>query len=207
MSIRRREERGSAKLIKFVYFSLIYGVARSYGSISSPKTGKKYSSFTIVPFLRETTLPSQETRLQKGERNRQGLVVYTQDFYTKTRHCELMKPQYFYRAKLKRVVDGDTMDLVVDAGFYISVHERFRLKDIDTPEIFGVNKESEEYKKGLNAREYVKQRFAQNEGDCIVESYKTGVYGRWIGVIWFPDSDVSLNQDLLDRGLAMKYKG
>jgi hypothetical protein len=33
------------------------------------------------------------------------------------------KPKYVYRAELKRVIDGDTVDLVVDAGFYISVHQ------------------------------------------------------------------------------------
>jgi endonuclease YncB( thermonuclease family) len=49
------------------------------------------------------------------------------------------KPKYVYKAKLKRVIDGgDTIDLIVDAGFYISVHQRFWLKGIDTPKIFGV---------------------------------------------------------------------
>ena len=52
------------------------------------------------------------------------------------------KPYYTYKAKLKRVIDGDTVDLVVDAGFYISVHQRFRLKGIDAPEIFGVLKDT-----------------------------------------------------------------
>ena len=116
-----------------------------------------------------------------------------------------MEPAYRYMANLKRVVDGDTMDLVVDAGFYLSVHQRFRLRDIDTPEMFGVNKESAEYHKGVEAKEFVKQRFAQNEGKCIVESYHTGVYGRWIGIIWFPDSDTSLNSELLEKGLAEPY--
>jgi len=117
-----------------------------------------------------------------------------------------MKPAYLYKATLKRVVDGDTMDLVVDAGFYISVHERFRLKDVNTPEVFGVNKESPEYQKGLEAKEFVARRFRENEDRCIVESYHTGVYGRWIGVIWFGDSDRSLNDELLEVGLAEPYE-
>ena len=118
-----------------------------------------------------------------------------------------MEPAYLYKAMLKRVVDGDTMDLVVDAGFYISVHERFRLKGVNTPEIFGVDKESPEYEKGLEAKDFVVKRFQENEGNCIVESYRTGVYGRWIGVIWFGDSDRSLNDELLEVGLAELYKG
>jgi len=117
-----------------------------------------------------------------------------------------MKPAYLYKAALKRVVDGDTMDLVVDAGFYIAVHERFRLKDINTPEIFGVNKKSSEYLKGLEAKEFALKRFLENENRCIVESYHTGVYGRWIGIIWFMDSAKSLNDELLEMGLAERYK-
>jgi micrococcal nuclease len=66
-----------------------------------------------------------------------------------------MQPEYIYKAKLKRVVDGDTVDLIVDADFYISVHQRFRLKGIDTLEIFGVRKDSVQYKRGIAAKEYV----------------------------------------------------
>jgi micrococcal nuclease len=116
------------------------------------------------------------------------------------------KPIYIYKAELKRVIDGDTVDLVVDAGFYISVHQRFRLKGIDTPEIFGVRKETEEYKKGIKAKEYVEKRFKENNGECIIRSHRTGKYGRWIAEIWFLDSDKSLNQELLDEGLADEYE-
>lgn len=42
---------------------------------------------------------------------------------------------YEYNAKLHRVVDGDTVDLVVDLGFHTSLVERFRLADINTPEL------------------------------------------------------------------------
>ena len=41
---------------------------------------------------------------------------------------------YTYKAKLDRVVDGDTIDVNIDLGFDISVHKRVRLADIDTPE-------------------------------------------------------------------------
>ncbi|HID71346.1 MAG TPA: hypothetical protein EYP29_01195 [Thermoplasmata archaeon] len=117
-----------------------------------------------------------------------------------------MRPKYLYKASLKRVIDGDTVDLIVDAGFYISVHERFRLKDVNTPEIFGVDKESEEYKKGVEAKEFVERRFKENGNKCVVESHRTGLYGRWIGVIWFEDSEKSLNEELLEKGLAERYK-
>ena len=59
-----------------------------------------------------------------------------------------MEPAYRYRAKLVRVVDGDTIDLDIDLGFYIRITERVRLEGVNTPEIFRVKKESEEYKRG-----------------------------------------------------------
>jgi micrococcal nuclease len=42
---------------------------------------------------------------------------------------------YIYKAELIRVVDGDTVDLVIDLGFDTSRHERFRLYGIDAPEL------------------------------------------------------------------------
>jgi micrococcal nuclease len=42
---------------------------------------------------------------------------------------------YIYKASLIRVVDGDTVDLIIDLGFDTSRHERFRLYGIDAPEL------------------------------------------------------------------------
>ena len=41
---------------------------------------------------------------------------------------------YEYKAKLLRVIDGDTVDCVIDLGFNVRLKERVRLKGIDTPE-------------------------------------------------------------------------
>ena len=41
---------------------------------------------------------------------------------------------YEYRAKVVRWVDGDTVDMVVDLGFKMTAHQRFRIYDLDTPE-------------------------------------------------------------------------
>jgi micrococcal nuclease len=42
---------------------------------------------------------------------------------------------YIYKAELIRVVDGDTVDLVIDLGFDTSRRERFRLYGVDAPEM------------------------------------------------------------------------
>jgi len=42
---------------------------------------------------------------------------------------------YIYKASLIRVVDGDTVELIIDLGFDTSRKERFRLYGIDAPEM------------------------------------------------------------------------
>ena len=73
-----------------------------------------------------------------------------------------MEPCYRYRARLERVVDGDTIDVLIELGFYVTLRERVRLEGIDTPEIYRVPKDSEEYKKGMEAKEYVERRLNEN---------------------------------------------
>ena len=113
-----------------------------------------------------------------------------------------MEPAYRYRAKLVRVVDGDTIDLDIDLGFYIRITERVRLEGVNTPEIFRVKKESDEYKRGIAAAEFVARRFADNGNECVVETKKRGKWRRWLGVIYFADREKSLNEELIERGLA-----
>jgi len=111
---------------------------------------------------------------------------------------------YTYHAKVDRVVDGDTMDLVIDLGFKITTLQRIRLRGINTPETYNVKKDSEEYKKGMEAKEYVVQRMEENNYKVIVETNKdVGKFGRYIGVIRFEDSQVTLNDDLVTKGLAV----
>ena len=91
---------------------------------------------------------------------------------------EPREPSYRYRAKLDRVVDGDTMDVVIDLGFYVVLRERVRLAGIDTPEIYRVKKDSEEYKRGMEAKEYVEKRLRENGNAMVIETEKRGKWRR-----------------------------
>jgi micrococcal nuclease len=91
-----------------------------------------------------------------------------------------MEPNYRYRAKLDRVVDGDTMDVVIDLGFYVELRERVRLAGIDTPEIYRVKKDNKEYKKGIEAKEYVERRLNENGNEMAIETEKRGKWRRWL---------------------------
>ena len=112
---------------------------------------------------------------------------------------------YEYKAKLLRVIDGDTIDCVIDLGFDVRLKERVRLKGIDTPEVR--TRDLEEKAKGLAAKERVQKAFQySNDFTIITELDKKGKYGRILGTIMLPDRKISLNQMLLDEGHAEVYK-
>lgn len=114
---------------------------------------------------------------------------------------------YQYKAKIERIVDGDTMDIVIDLGFKITTNQRIRLKGIDTPETYNVKRDSDEYKKGIIAKEFVMKRILENNSEALIDTDKdTGKYGRYIATIWLADSEISLNDELVEKGFAVVAK-
>ena len=111
---------------------------------------------------------------------------------------------YKYKAKVAKIVDGDTIDVVIDLGFKITTNQRIRLRGINTPETYSVKKGSEEYKKGMAAKEFVIKRIEANNYEAIIETNKyTGKYGRYIGTVWLADNTTSLNDELVEKGFAV----
>lgn len=90
---------------------------------------------------------------------------------------------YTYNAIITNVVDGDTYDVDIDLGFYIHIHERIRVLDLDTPEKRGSEKEL-----GTICYDWAKKRFLNKE--AIIRSYKemkaptTDSFGRWLCRVW-----------------------
>jgi micrococcal nuclease len=111
-------------------------------------------------------------------------------------------------ATVVKVVDGDTMDLDVNLGYRVTFSDRFRLYGIDTPEVYGVKKTSEEYQKGLKASAFAKEWVAKQEGKVLVRSAKDrGKYGRWLATIYAADGEgESLNDLLVSSGNAVYRK-
>jgi len=109
---------------------------------------------------------------------------------------------YKYKARLVRVVDGDTIDCILDLGFDVSIKERVRLKGLDTPETR--TKDLNEKRLGLEAKKFVEDMFQDKGNDVIIETeYRRGKYGRTIGTITFQD-DTVLNEMLITEGHAVK---
>lgn len=107
--------------------------------------------------------------------------------------------------KVTKIVDGDTIDVLLDMGFDIKYSSRVRLFGIDTPESRTRNKE--EKVRGLISKEYLKNAIKQAK-KLTIKTHKgseTGKFGRILGEI-FADG-VNLNLKMCEEGYAVQYYG
>ena len=120
---------------------------------------------------------------------------------------------YEYRAEVVKIVDGDTLDLIIDLGFRTYIRDRVRLYGIDTPETYGVQKESVEWLAGMAAKARL-QELLESDNDGVIKIMthkdKQGKFGRWLVDI-FVDREgqpsVHVNQTLVEEGHATAYFG
>lgn len=103
--------------------------------------------------------------------------------------------EYFRRATISRVIDGDTVVCDIDLGWGISIRESCRLLDVHAPEVRGKEKEQ-----GLVWKAVV-EGWAQTHEFVWVHSkkYQSGKYGRTLATIYSPDME-SLNDFLKGIG-------
>ncbi len=119
--------------------------------------------------------------------------------------------KYIYRAKLDRVVDGDTVDALIDVGFDIWFKKRIRFMGLDTWE--SRTRDLEEKKKGKLAKERTRQlleEVSSKPGYFRLKSHGLGKYGRVLGEIFIMDKDGkqwSVNETLITEGHAYVYDG
>ena len=119
--------------------------------------------------------------------------------------------KYIYRAKLDRVVDGDTIDAMIDVGFDIWVKKRIRYKGIDTWE--SRTRDLAEKAKGLEAKARNKELLVEvsaKSGYFRLKSYGVGKYGRVLGELFIQDVngvEMNINDTLIKEGHAYVYEG
>lgn len=110
---------------------------------------------------------------------------------------------YQYKIKkINRVIDGDTVDLDIDLGFWMTVSYRVRLKDIDAAETR--TKDLEEKAKGLVAKKWLEEQLSR-EGEWIIETHKEDKYGRILGTLYMIGEPVTINERMLNEGIAVPY--
>lgn len=110
-----------------------------------------------------------------------------------------------FDGQTKRVVDGDTIDVHIDLYFSLYHSIRLRLAGVDTAEIFGQSKDSEEYKQGAEQREFVKEWLTDaatnHDGDwpihVLMEDTDVGIYGRYTARIERKDTLEDLSTALI----------
>ena len=119
--------------------------------------------------------------------------------------------KYIYRGKLERVVDGDTIDALIDVGFDIWVKKRIRYSGIDTWE--SRTRDLAEKAKGLEAKARNKEllmEVSSKSGYFRLKSHGVGKYGRVLGEIFIEDNEGkqwNINKTLITEGHAYVYEG
>ena len=111
-----------------------------------------------------------------------------------------------YKAKVTRVLDGDTFDCTLDLGFDIYLKQRCRMTGMDTPE--SRTRDKEEKYRGLLSKAYLKDLLKTAKNNVILrcdDDDETGKFGRILGEV-FADG-VNLNLKMCKEGYAVQYYG
>ena len=116
------------------------------------------------------------------------------------------QPTYTYKAYLKKIIDGDTLDVIIDLGFSIFITQRLRLKGLDTPEL--------PTKEGIASKQFVEDRLKKAKF-LIIKTHSHDKYDRYLVDVFYLEGDVTevdvvhfgkfLNQEILDYGMGMVW--
>jgi micrococcal nuclease len=113
----------------------------------------------------------------------------------------------YYVRKVENVVDGDTIDVLIDLGFDILFQSRVRLAGIDTPE--SRTKDLKEKALGLESKEYLKKHL-KDAKSVVIKTEKmdsSEKYGRILGWVYINGDTESLNDKMINDGYAWGYMG
>ena len=123
------------------------------------------------------------------------------------------KSCYNFRVtEIVKVLDGDTIDVLIDLGFDLFKKERVRIAGVDTPE--KRTRDLEEKALGIDATNWLKKKLEDTiagDGDELTIRTElvggTGKYGRLLGWLYINEDAVSLNEQMITEGYAWSYDG
>lgn len=110
---------------------------------------------------------------------------------------------YTYRAEVVDVIDGDTIDVHIDLGFYVWIrYQRIHLFGIAAPETTGASEQA-----GIAATEHLKSLI---DGKTIIlksirgedSPARQGSFGNWEGIVYLEGK--SINDAMVESGNAVK---
>jgi len=106
---------------------------------------------------------------------------------------------YEYKAEVTRVIDGDTVEAVVDLGFGVSRKDKFRLAGINAPEMRGPEREA-----GKAAKQWLIDHLKSYNNEVRIQTIKDkqGKYGRYLAELMTPTGEFSINIAIVSFGHA-----
>ena len=122
------------------------------------------------------------------------------------------KSCYNFRVtEIVKVLDGDTIDVIIDLGFDLYKKERVRIAGVDTPE--KRTRDLEEKALGEDATNWLKEQLdgaISGEDDLVIRTELVGgmgKYGRLLGWLYIGDETESINERMIQQGYAWEYDG
>lgn len=108
-------------------------------------------------------------------------------------------------ARVLRVIDGDTLDVIFDLGFDVQLKQRIRMFGIDTPE--SRTRDKVEKKFGLASKSFLKKVVTEAE-EVVCKTHVAdarGKFGRVLGEVWCDGENI--NAKMISEGYAVAYYG
>ena len=137
-----------------------------------------------------------ETQAIENKYNTQQLIQKINQ--TKQGHSkEIIRPteeNYLYKAKIIKVVDADTLLLLIDLGFNVKKEQRVRLTQINAPELKTIE--------GQETFEYL-LNIAANLEEIVIKTNKIDIFGRFLGDIFYnsnPDKKRQTKSQIFQNG-------
>ena len=113
--------------------------------------------------------------------------------------------------EIVKVVDGDTIDVIIDLGFDLYKKERVRVAGVDTPE--KRTRDLEEKELGIDATNWLTEQLdsaIDGEDDLVIRTEIDGgfgKYGRLLGWLYIGEDTESINERMIREGYAWQYDG
>lgn len=109
---------------------------------------------------------------------------------------------WVFRARVERVIDGDTLDITIDCGFRSTRVERIRLLGVNAPEKTGSTR-----REGILAQDFTTLWCADalymTEWPIVIQTKKSDAFGRYLATVWRVVDGACLNNDLVTAGMAV----
>jgi micrococcal nuclease len=111
---------------------------------------------------------------------------------------------FTYKAKINRVVDGDTIIVDIDLGFGIWIRKQtIRMANINAPELRKPNLEA-----ANNSKNFLESLILNKWVIIRTEKDKQEKYGRWLGTVLLEEGGnlIDINSKMVKEGYAKVYK-